>query len=77
MPAVLLGSHPPKDLGLRPAYKVSELLALRESVSDDVVPLDKFNYEETIKGENKFLFNSSKRGLWLQADSLRTRSSPS
>ena len=35
---------------LRPAYKVQELLALRDSVSESAVSLDKFGDEDAIKG---------------------------
>jgi hypothetical protein len=37
----------------RPAYKVEELLALRGSVSESTVSLDRFGDEEAIKGESK------------------------
>jgi hypothetical protein len=35
----------------RPAYKLEELLALRGSVSESTVSLEKFGDEEAIKGE--------------------------
>jgi hypothetical protein len=35
----------------RPAYKVEELLALRGSVSESTVSLEKFGGEDVIKGK--------------------------
>jgi hypothetical protein len=40
----------PKPGPLRPAYKVEELLALRDSVSESAISLEKFGDEEAIKG---------------------------
>jgi hypothetical protein len=42
----------PKPAPLRPAYKVEELLALRDSVSESAISLGKFGDEEAIKGES-------------------------
>lgn len=36
---------------MAPAYKVEELLALRDSVSESAVSLDKFVDEDVIKGK--------------------------
>lgn len=40
----------PQDRHFRTAYKVEELLALRDSVSESAVSLDKFPAEDAIKG---------------------------
>ena len=37
--------------GSRQAYKTQELLALRDSVSETAVALDKFTDDEAVKGE--------------------------
>ena len=37
---------------MAPAYKVEELLALRDSVSESAVSLDKFADEDVIKGKH-------------------------
>jgi hypothetical protein len=39
-----------RDGHFRTAYKVEELLALRDSVSESAVSLDKFPTEDAIKG---------------------------
>lgn len=36
---------------MAPAYRVEELLALRDSVSESTVSLDKFADEDVIKGQ--------------------------
>jgi hypothetical protein len=36
---------------MAPAYRVEELLALRDSVSESAVSLDKFADEDVIKGK--------------------------
>jgi hypothetical protein len=41
----------PKGGALRPAYRVEELLALRDSVSESAISLEKFGDEEAIKGQ--------------------------
>ena len=46
------GDSKPKPAPLRPAYKVEELLALRDSVSESAISLGKFGDEEAIKGES-------------------------
>jgi hypothetical protein len=57
MPAALVESLSSKEEGLRPAYRVSELLALRSSVSDDIVPFEKFGSEDAIKGTLEFIIS--------------------
>jgi hypothetical protein len=44
------GDSKSKPGPLRPAYKVEELLALRDSVSESAISLEKFGDEEAIKG---------------------------
>jgi hypothetical protein len=45
-----VGSDPKPKPPLRPAYKVEELLALRDSVSESAISLEKFGDEDAIKG---------------------------
>jgi hypothetical protein len=47
---VVMASVGSRESLLRPAYKVEELLALRGSVSESAVSLDKFGDEDAIKG---------------------------
>ena|SRR5690242_8505660 len=44
---------------MAPAYKVEELLALRDSVSESAVSLDKFADEDVIKGKRQTCFHPS------------------
>lgn len=54
------------------AYKVEELLALRDSVSESAVSLDKFADEVVVKG--KFCFHLSTLTSPLYASSFAARS---
>jgi hypothetical protein len=39
------------------AYRVEELLALRDAISESVVSLDKFGAEQAIKGQSRVLLS--------------------
>lgn len=41
---------------MAPTYKVEELLAVRDSVSESAVSLEKFGHEEAIKGSHRHWF---------------------
>lgn len=48
---------------MAPAYKVEELLALRDSVSESAVSLDKFKDEDVIKGTFVWLAHANQQAL--------------